>query len=115
MKKLMFLLLLIVIFAFGLVYYKDLSLKKVDKVDNVKETEKNGIVIDSKYKNDLFYDKYVEATKILDKMSLEEKIGQLFLVRYDKSITDDYISNYYVGGFILFAKDFENHTMKECK
>ena len=112
MKKLMFLLLLIVIFAFGLVYYKDLSLKKVDKVDNVKETEKNGIVIDSKYKNDLFYDKYVEATKILDKMSLEEKIGQLFLVRYDKSITDDYISNYYVGGFILFAKDFENHTMK---
>ena len=112
MKKLIFLLLLIVIFAFGLVYYKDLSLKKVDKVDNVKETEKNGIVIDSKYKNDLFYDKYVEATKILDKMSLEEKIGQLFLVRYDKSITDDYISNYYVGGFILFAKDFENHTMK---
>ena len=108
MKKFIILILFIIGFVLGYMYYKDMSSKEVVNV----EKENNAIVIDKKYKDDLFYDKYLEATEILNKMSLEEKVGQLFLVRYDSSITENYISNYHVGGFILFAKDFQNHTKK---
>ena len=109
MKKLILLLFLLIGCILGYMYYKDMSSKKVNNV--VDKTIENK-VIDSKYENDLFYNKYLEATKILDKMSLEEKIGQLFLVRYDNSITENYINNYHAGGFILFAKDFQYHTME---
>ena len=47
-------------------------------------------------------------------MSLEEKVGQLFLVRYEKNDTT-YLNNFYPGGYILFAKDFNNHTKEEIK
>ena len=43
-------------------------------------------------------------------MTLEEKIGQLFLVRYDDNLVNYYIDNFKVGGFILFAKDFEKES-----
>ena len=107
MKKFILLLFLLIGCILGYMYYKDMSSKKVNNV--VDKTIENK-VIDSKYENDLYYNKYLDATKILDKMSLEEKIGQLFLVRYDNSITENYINNYHAGGFILFAKDFQYHT-----
>ena len=53
-----------------------------------------------------------KALKVLNKMTLEEKIGQLFLVRYDKSRVET-DANKYPGGYILFAKDFENNTKEE--
>ena len=52
--------------------------------------------------------------KILSNMTLEEKVGQLFLVRYDKSLPDIY-KDKNPGGYILFAKDFENNTKEEMK
>ena len=42
-------------------------------------------------------------------MTLEEKVGQIFLVRYSKELTSKWAS-LYPGGYLLFAKDFENHT-----
>ena len=53
---------------------------------------------------------------ILDKMSLEEKIGQMFLIRYsdDQTVLSD-IAQYNPGGILLFAKDFENHTKESIK
>ncbi len=49
-----------------------------------------------------------QAQVILDKMSLEEKIGQMFLIRYsdDQTALSD-IAQYNPGGILLFAKDFE--------
>lgn len=47
-------------------------------------------------------------------MTLEEKVGQLFLVRYNKDDVE-YLSNFNPGGYILFAKDFENHTKESMK
>ena len=51
--------------------------------------------------------KWVKDT--IANMTIEEKIGQLFLVRYEKEQTTNWTS-YYPGGYLLFAKDFENHT-----
>ena len=57
-----------------------------------------------------------QAQVILDKMSLEEKVGQMFLIRYsdDQAVLSD-IAQYNPGGILLFAKDFENHTKESIK
>ena len=65
--------------------------------------------------DDLFFDYYQEASAIMEKMSLEEKVGQLFLVRYEYWNVKDQIKNYYPGGYVLFAKDFQDHTKTTIK
>lgn len=56
---------------------------------------------------DLFEDFYKDAEKLMEKMTMEEKIGQMFMPRYGKSRIDD-VKLRYAGGFVLFAKDFES-------
>lgn len=73
--------------------------KNIDNDGNVNEDNNS----------ELFGKYYVKAKKVLDKMSIEEKVGQLFLVRYDNDVASDQITSYYPGGYILFAKDFANH------
>ena len=65
--------------------------------------------------DDLFFDYYQEASEVMEKMTLEEKVGQLFLVRYDAWSAKEQIKNYYPGGYVLFAKDFEDHTKVTIK
>ncbi len=56
---------------------------------------------------DLFGDYYPQAERIVNEMSLEEKVGQLFLVRHDSSTVLEELDHYYPGGYIFFARDFE--------
>lgn len=51
------------------------------------------------------------AAKMLDSMTIEEKVGQMFFVRYtdDETVLKD-IEEYRFGGLILFARDFEERT-----
>ena len=65
--------------------------------------------------DDLFFDYYQEASAVMEKMSIEEKVGQLFLVRYEYWDVQDQINNYYPGGYVLFAKDFQDHTKTTIK
>jgi len=48
--------------------------------------------------------------ELLNSMSTGEKVGQLFLARYpgETALTD--LNAYHLGGYILFAEDFENQT-----
>lgn len=60
---------------------------------------------------ELFEEYYTDALNIMKDMTLEEKIGQLFLVRYSdyyNSLKE--IESYNPSGYLLFAKDFEYHT-----
>ncbi|MBR1936211.1 MAG: beta-hexosaminidase [Bacilli bacterium] len=108
MKKVLILLLLLVIsILIGMNYFNN---TKVEKKDSKKEEIiENKIIKNSLFK---FYSK--ESAKKVKDMSVEEKVGQLFLVRYDKTQTNKY-KDYYPGGYILFAKDFENHTKESIK
>ena len=45
-------------------------------------------------------------------MSLEEKVGQLFLVRFNKEV-EKQIKDNYPGGYVLYACDFEDKTKEE--
>lgn len=80
---------------------EDLKIKKIEK--------KHPEVDDS-----VFSSYYDDAKKTVAKMTLEEKVGQLFLVRYNAKDVE-YLSNFYPGGYILFAKDFQNHTKESLK
>lgn len=60
--------------------------------------------------DDLFGKYYGKATKLMKDMTLDEKVGQLFLVRYDGNLADTYIKKYNAGGFLLFARDFDGKT-----
>ena len=59
---------------------------------------------------DLFGKYYNKAEEILNNMSLEEKVGQMFLVRFPESGVISEIKSYNPGGYILFGRDFENET-----
>ena len=76
--------------------------------------QEENYISDDDIKNSLFKDYYEQARKTVTDMSLEEKIGQLFLVRYRKEDVE-YLSNFNPGGYILFARDFENHTKEQMK
>lgn len=104
MKKII-IFILIVILGIGIyLYINNNDNKKSIEKTTEKETPLNGI----------FKEYSKEASKVVSKMTIKEKVGQLFLVRYEKNDTE-YLSNFYPGGYILFAKDFENHTKEEMK
>lgn len=52
---------------------------------------------------------------LLEEMSLEEKVGQMFIVRCPDEYAVKKVSEYHIGGYILFAKDFENETKASMK
>lgn len=47
---------------------------------------------------------------MLDNMSLEERVGQLFLARCDDNYALEHLQQYHLGGFVLFGRDFQNQT-----
>ncbi len=54
-----------------------------------------------------------QAQAILDNMSLEEKVGQLFIARCPEEQAAQKAAEYHLGGYILFARDFEGKTPEE--
>lgn len=108
MKKLILGLILVGFFVVVLYFYN----MRVMLIENNSDKSKEEI---EKTNNDLFNEYYDDADKILKEMTIEEKIGQLFLVRYDANISSKQITDYYAGGFVLFARDFQKHTQTSIK
>ncbi len=75
-------------------YTQDINIFKIDKSD-----------INLQYNP--------EAYDILNKMTINEKIGQLLLVRTPESNQIETIQKYNIGGLILFQRDVENKTKNE--
>lgn len=75
--------------------------------------DENGIPI-SFLDNGIFKDYYKQAYRKLKEMSLDEKISQILLVRYpDNGVS--VLKNKQFGGYVFFAKDFENKNKSEVK
>lgn len=58
---------------------------------------------------------FARAKEICDQMSLEEKTGQIFFVRFPENGVLEEIEEYNPGGYIVFGRDFENSTPAEFK
>ena len=95
MKKIIFILVVMIVgFVCFSIYRHPFTSENVDEVSC----------------DELFCQYYSDADDILSTMSLEEKIGQLFFVRFDESAAEEQIKTYHPGGYVLFAKDFLNQT-----
>lgn len=98
---------------------KDLQNVKVIKI-SVKEI-KNDLTQQatvSAYKeilndNGILHDYYKKAYNSMSKMTLDEKIGQLFLVRVPEGDAISEVSKYQFGGYILFGRDTKDKTKEE--
>ena len=55
------------------------------------------------------------AEEYLSQMTLQERVGQLFLARCPTNNAAQDIEKYHLGGFLLFARDFENETPDSVK
>lgn len=63
--------------------------------------------------NGIFSDYYTLAYNKLKELSLEEKIGQILLVRYPESGATSALEKYNFGGYVFFEKDFSGKTKEE--
>ena len=94
-----------------------IDIDKEYKIKTIKEDkiEKNEDGIPKHWVDDgIFKQFYKLALQVVNKMSLEEKIGQILLAR----LPNDYkvaIDDYYIGGFLLFSKDFINKSTTEVQ
>jgi len=79
------------------------------------ETNPSTIPVDYQ-DNGIFKDYYEKAYSKVRGMTLEEKVGQLLVVRYKEPTTlNDAVRNYNVGGTTFYAVDFNNKTKNEVK
>jgi beta-N-acetylhexosaminidase len=62
---------------------------------------------------ELFEEYYEEAEKIVNTMTLEEKVGQLFWVGLHYEKYNQELSSMYPGGYITFAYNYENYTEEQ--
>ena len=53
------------------------------------------------------------AEQILHSMTLEEKVGQMILARCPQSGAPEQAAAYHLGGYLLFARDFDGKTADE--
>ncbi len=85
---------------FALNYDNDIPIEIATK-NEVKEPTKEEII-------------YNKAQDIISNLSLDEKIGQLFLVRFPSNAVEA-VSNNYFGGYLLFEKDFKGKTKEQVQ
>lgn len=89
--------------------------KDNDNTDNIKNEKLNddkqeSILDKTRNENDIFYPYYDKAEKLMQNMTLEEKVGQMFLARFPETGVIDEIKNEKPGGYVLFSRDFDNQT-----
>ena len=63
----------------------------------------------------LFSQGYPQAQVELEKMTLEEKVAQVFLFRCPSEGALSTVQTYQPGGFMLFAKDFDGKTADQVR
>lgn len=87
----------------------------IDDSIKTEAKELSGDLLKEFKKQDIFEEYYSLADNVLAKMSLEEKISQILLVRFPNSNAVEDLKKYQFGGYIFFEKDFKGKTEEEVK
>lgn len=120
MKKIIIYLVVIILIIsvgiFGLYKYKESKIKKneeISKTDNkiIIEPEE----VEEIKEPEIFDEFYEEAEEQLENLTLDEKIGQLLLVRLPDKNAITELEKYHFGGYLFFAKDFKNKSEQTVK
>lgn len=105
--------LMVIIVSIFIVVQK--SKGKVENQDKI-ENDIEELDIEETVNKELFEDYYSSAEEIMSKMTLEEKVGQMFLVRYPRTNSAiKQIKEQNPGGYVLFAVNFDNETIQSIK
>ena len=112
MKKII-LLLIIVLLVLGAFWF--VKSKNKAKVGNSSKEEEvvEEVIPDYAYLiNDkgIFSKYYQKSYELLKTMTIDEKIGQLFLVRVPEYSAVEELQKYYFGGYLLFDRDYRGQT-----
>lgn len=93
------------------------SLSKTDINDMIKISilKTTSSFLDNINQNGIFSAFYDLAQEKLNSLSLNEKIGQLLLVRVPDTDATTVIKNYNISGFVMFEKDFKDKTGAEIR
>lgn len=83
------------------------NIANVNELNNIDSSENEN--------KEIFESYYEKAEEKLKSLSLEEKIGQIFLVRYPEKNQVEELEKYKFGGYLLFEKDFKNKSEEEIK
>lgn len=81
---------------------KDTTLDEVTQTDEEKNTGNDAAVTIED-----------QAEAILKEMSLEEKVGQMFIARCPEENAAQKANDYRLGGYILFGRDFKEKTKEQ--
>ena len=76
----------------------ELQVEKAEKTTQPSETDKNKVIEDR-----------------LVRMTLEEKVGQLFWARVPSNHQIEDLQSYHFGGYLLFGRDFQGQTLEDMK
>ena len=104
MKKVLGIIILFILVGSGIYFYINNN-SSSDITTNIKSRK----LVKEKVDSELFQKYYKDAYDKVRGMTLEEKVGQVFLVRYNSSLTDSY-NSLNPGGYILFGRDFKGHS-----
>lgn len=113
MKKIC-MIIIVVLVIIGVVASIVISKDKTLFTGSIKSDIKVESLESDKYKNNSLFGKYYKKSlRKLKNMSIDQKIGQLLLVRYPEEEQKDVLKKYQFGGYLFFAKDFKNKTKDE--
>jgi len=96
---------------------KNQQFQEVDVISSHTLTKKEGQdkLPDTWQDGGIFSSNYSLAYQKLQTLSLDEKIGQLLLVRYPDKNQKEILNTYHFGGYLFFAKDFKNKSQEEVQ
>jgi len=94
-------------------YRGSLKKNKINQCESYSMVKETVSVIDELEANGIFSAYYTLAKNKLDEMSLDEKIGQLLLVRVPDSNAVEMAKKYQFGGYLLFERDFKDKTKEQ--
>lgn len=119
-KKIIMILIFIIIIVISNVIVKkykskELSEHKNENEEIIEEPRTDDMIPEEWRDNGIFTKYYNEAYQKLQTLTLEEKIGQILLVRYNKENAKENIENYNFGGYIFFEKDFKEKTKEQVQ
>lgn len=124
MKKVIICLILIIaiggIGTFGFYKYKESKKEKNTVKEEVSQTnneveEQQPQEPEEIKEPEIFDEFYDQAEEQLKTLTLDEKIGQMLLVRLPDSNAISELQKYNFGGYLLFAKDFKNKSEQTVK
>lgn len=95
---------------------QDVSITNYTYLSVASDVNNNNATVPDDWKDNGIFSKYYDlAYDKLKEMTLDEKIGQIFLVRYPDSNATSVVKNYGIGGYIFFEKDFKDKTEQQVK